>query len=237
LSAVSAAADTLIRVGDRVVHIDLEAGPDADLADRMLLYNVLAHRQTGLPVRSVAVLLRSNAVTAGLTDRVEYEGLRFRFELVKVWERPADTFLNAGVGLLPLAVLGRPPAGLTREQALPEQVQRIADEVQSEPESDRADLLLSAFMLAGMHVRPGPLQAIFKRVLQMRESAAYQIILEEGAVAQLHDTLLKQGKARFGAATPEQANRLKAIQDQGRLDRLTLRLLKVNSWDELLRGR
>src|SRR5918994_1678104 len=61
LSAVTAAADTLIRVGGLVVHIDVESGPDPSLARRMLRYNVLAHYHTGLPVRSAAVLLRSNA--------------------------------------------------------------------------------------------------------------------------------------------------------------------------------
>ena len=37
LSTVSAAADTLIKVGDLIVHIDLESGPDDSLARRMLL--------------------------------------------------------------------------------------------------------------------------------------------------------------------------------------------------------
>ena len=237
LSAVSAAADTLIQVGDRVVHIDLEAGPDADLATRMLMYNVLAHRQTGLPVRSVAVLLRSNAVTASLNDRVEYDGLRFRFGVVKIWEQSAEALFRGGVGLLPLAVLGRPPAGMTREQTLPEQVGRIADVIESENVPDGDDLMLSAVILAGMHMPRDRARAIFQKVLQMRESSTYQLILEEGAVAQLRETLLKQGKARFGTPTAEQANKIKAIDDLARLDRLAVRLLKVNTWDELLRGR
>src|SRR5437762_9653387 len=78
LSTVTAAADTLIRVGDLVVHIDVESGPDDTLARRMLLYNVLAHDHTGLPVRTVAVLRRSNAQRASLSDRLDYEGLSFR---------------------------------------------------------------------------------------------------------------------------------------------------------------
>ncbi len=237
LSAVSAAADTLIRVGNQVVHIDLEAGPDSDLATRMLLYNVLAHRQTGLPVRSVAVLLRSNAVTATLTDRVEYDGLQFRFELVKVWEQPAELFLNAGVGLLPLAVLARPPAGMTREQALSERVVSVADGIESEKQQAKYDLMLSTFILAGMHVPYDRARAIFNKVLNMRESATYQGILEEGAVAHQRDTLLKLGRAKLGTPTAEQTNKVNAIQDLARLDRLVLRVLKVNTWDELLRGR
>ena len=51
LSTVTAAADTLIKVGDLVVHIDVESGPDDDLETRVLLYNVLTHRETGLPVQ------------------------------------------------------------------------------------------------------------------------------------------------------------------------------------------
>src|SRR4051794_34758775 len=87
------------------------------------------HRHTGLPVRSIVVLLRPNTLRANLTDRVEYEELRFRFEIVRVWETPAEEWLAGGVGLMPLAVLGKPPAGRTRTQALPDPVHRMADRV------------------------------------------------------------------------------------------------------------
>jgi hypothetical protein len=237
LSAVSAAADTLIRVGGRVVHIDLEAGPDDDLATRMLLYNVLAHRQTGLPVRSVAVLLRSNAVRANLSDRVEYDGLTFRFELVRVWEQPAEDFLTGGVGLMPLAVLARPPAGLTREQALPEQVRRVAGRAEAEAPGDASDLVFSAFLLAGMHLPKNRARDIFTRVLQMHESSTYQWVIEQGELLRSHKMLLKMGKVKFGQPTPDQANKLRAIEDLDRLERLAVRLLRVDSWDALLRGR
>lgn len=237
LSVVSAAADTLIRVGGRVIHIDLEAGPDDDLATRMLLYNVLAHRQTGLPVRSVVVLLRSNAVRANLTDRVEYDGLTFRFELVRVWEKDAERFLTGGVGLMPLAVLARPPAGMTREQALPEQVRRMAERAEVEAKREAADLVFSAFLLSGMHVQRDRAWDIFTRALQMNESSTYQMVLEMGAVAESRESVLKLGRAKFGAATPEQANKLKAIEDLERLRRLLVRVLRVDSWDALLRGR
>lgn len=200
-------------------------------------YNVLAHRQTGLPVRSVPVLLRSNAVRANLTDRVEYEGLTFRYDLVRVWEEDAERFLTGGVGLMPLAVLARPPAGMTRDQALPERVMSVADGIESEPHQAKYALMLSAFILAGMHVPYDRARAIFDTVLNTRESATYQGILEEGAVEHAHTVLLKQGQAKFGAPTAEQSNKLKAITDLERLDRLAVRLLKVNSWDTLLRGR
>ena len=132
LSAVSASADTLIRVGDRVIHIDIQTGPDENLARRMLLYNVLAHYHTRLPVQSTVVLLRSNATRSNLQDRVAYGELQFGFDLIKVWEWPAEEFLTGGIGLLPMAVIARPPAGRTREQALPKWVDRIAERVEAE---------------------------------------------------------------------------------------------------------
>ena len=108
LSTVTAAADTLVRVGDRIIHIDVESGPDDSLARRMLLYNALAHHRTKLPVRSIVVLLWSNTRLANQTDRVEYENLSFVFEVVRVWELPAEGFLHGGLGLLPLSVAHKP---------------------------------------------------------------------------------------------------------------------------------
>ena len=236
LSAVSA-ADTLVRVGERVVHIDLEAGPDEGLATRMLLYNVLAHRQTGLPVWSVAVLLRSNAVRANLRDRVEYDGLSFRFEVVRVWEEPAERFLTAGVGLMPLAGLARPPAGMTREQALPEQVERMAGGPKSGRKARPPTWCSRRSFWPGCTCRRGgrgPSSRGFFRCANPRRTSG---VLEQGAVEHSRKLLMTLRRAMFGAATPEQANKLKAIQDLDRLDRPAVRVLRVDSWDALLRGR
>lgn len=120
----------------------------------MLLYNVLAHHRTGLPVRTIVVQLRSNAVGGGPPGGVEYvtvpevSELRFRFETVKAWELPAEMMLDAGVGFLPLAVLGKPPPGLTRAQALSGIVERIAERVRREAKEDEGVLLTSAYILS-----------------------------------------------------------------------------------------
>lgn len=237
LSTVTAAADTLIRVGNRVIHIELEAGPDENLADRMLQYNVLAYRHTGLPVRSVAVLLRPNAQRANLTDRVAYEETRFRFELLKVWERSSEEFMTGGIGLLPLAAIARPPSGQTREEALPRLVGRIVNRVETESPSLAADVILSSYIVAGMHIQKRILQAIFQGVLAMHESVAYDIIMEEGAVAHMHKLILRLGRLKYGKATLEQKNKLNSIEDLERLDRMILRVARVKSWDALMRGR
>lgn len=241
LSTVTAVADVLIRVGELVVHIDLESGPDDSLARRMLLYNVLAHHRTGLPVHSVAVLLRSNAVGGGPPDGVEYAPrpdkgeLRFRFETVKAWEIPAEDMLRAGVGLLPLAVLGKPPAGQTREQALPAVVERIAERAVGEAKDEVGTLLTAAFILSTMHVNAGVAHAIFNSVRGMHMLEGYQFILNEGAVKHTRELILKQGRANIGEPTEKQKNKLNAIEDLDRLDRIALKVLTAKSWDALLR--
>jgi predicted transposase YdaD len=237
LSVVSAAADTLVQTDNEVVHFDLQAGPDPELALRLLQYNVLARRQTGLPVWSVAVLLQSNAVTAGLSEVVEYADTTFRFRIVRVWETAAEEWLTRGPGLLPLAVLGRSPAGVSRRKALPELVERIRDRAKAEAPDDAPIILFSSYLLAGMHTQRSILQAIYREVLAMEDNLAYQIILEDGAVRHQRQFLLGRGTKKFGTPTPEQTAKLNAIEDVERLDRMVDRLPQARSWDALLRTR
>ncbi|MBY0512654.1 MAG: hypothetical protein K2P78_01930 [Gemmataceae bacterium] len=237
LSAVTAAADTLIQVGGLVVHIDVESGPDDSLARRMLLYNVLAHHHTGLPVQTIAVLLRSNAQRANLSDRVEYEGLSFRFDVVKVWELPTEGLVQSPIGLVPLAVLGKPPAGKTRAQVLPELVPTIVDRAVGEAGDRAAEVITSALILAGMHHGHDFLRAIFQGATNMIESSAYKLLEELGRQKLTRDMIRKLGTVKFGEPTDAEAAKLAAVDNLPRLERLAIRLLKVDSWDALLRGR
>lgn len=241
LSTVSAAADTLIKVGELVVHIDLESGPDDTLARRMLLYNVLAHRHTGLPVHSVAVLLRPNAVGGGPTDGVSYAPrpergeLRFRFETVRAWEIPTEEALRAGIGFLPLAVLAKPPAGTTRAQALPGIVEHIAERAAREAPAEAGVLLTSAYVLSGMHVERTVARGIFNKVISMQESGTYQLILEEGAAKFAREMILDLATDKFGEPSEKQKNKVLVLEDVERLRRMMRSVSTAKSWDALLR--
>jgi hypothetical protein len=241
LSTVTAAADILLKSGDVVVHIDAQSGPDPDLARRLLLYNVLAHRATGLPVHTVAVLLRPAAnIDAGaneVRDSVHPTGeLRFRFEVLRVWETPADDLLRAGPGLLPLAVLGRMPAGLTRAQGIPEVIERVADEAYRSLPADRADrVVASAIILAGMHVTREQIRAASARLRSMIDTITFDVWQEMGQEMHARKTILAQGRAKFGDPTPEQEQALDRIEDLARLDRMLLAVLKARTWAGLLR--
>jgi len=234
LSTVTAAADILIRVGNLVVHIDVESGPDESLARRMLLYNVLAHYRTNLPVRTIAVLLRSNAQRANLSPDLKYEALSFRFDIVKVWELPVEQ-LGRGIGLLPLVVLGKPPPGLTREQAFPEQIERIADRIAGEDRETISRLMTATYLLATMHIEPAMAREVINRVLDMKELPGYQFLLEVGAIEHTRELILKLGRSQLGEPTGKQVAKLNAIQDLPRLDRMVVKATIAKSWDALLR--
>lgn len=161
--------------------------------------------------------------------------LRFKFETVRAWELSSEAMLTAGIGFLPLAVLGKPPPGQTREQALPAIARRIADRAEHEATADARQLLLSAYILSGMHVAPAVARAIFNKVIAMKESGTYQLILEEGAIEQTRKLILRLGRARIGEPTEKQQNKLTNIEDLERLDRIMDHVPTAKSWDALLR--
>ena len=68
----------------------------------------------------------------------------------------------------------------------------------------------------------------------MRESVTYQAILEEGRVEELHRTILRLGRRRFGEVDEAVRQQIEAIRDIVVLEDLTERLLIVSSWDELM---
>lgn len=72
----------------------------------------------------------------------------------------------------------------------------------------------------------------------MKESVTYQAILEEGLtegkVEKARKILLLQGRSRFGEPPPEAVATLDALTDVQKLEELTVPLLQVSSWQELL---
>jgi hypothetical protein len=68
----------------------------------------------------------------------------------------------------------------------------------------------------------------------MRESDTYQAILDEGEARGLLNTMLRQGRKRFGEPDDAVQQAVRAITDLEQLARLTEDLLDVATWQELL---
>jgi predicted transposase YdaD len=75
---------------------------------------------------------------------------------------------------------------------------------------------------------------------EMRDSATYQAILEEGRAEgraeEARRLLVLLGTPRFGPPDAATRTRLDAIPDSDTLERLATRLLSASSWANLLSG-
>src|SRR5712691_4446176 len=78
-------------------------------------------------------------------------GLQFEYDVVRLWRKPVQPFLEGGVGLLPLAPLCKMPAGKPLAEALREVVREIDRRLAREADRPKAvRLMTAAFILTGL---------------------------------------------------------------------------------------
>ncbi len=266
LSTVAAAADTVLRVDEPfpwLLHVELQSSSATGLADRLQWYNTLLRHSHHLPVRTLLVLLHRRAQSPQLDgvfhDRLPDEEpyLTFRYQVVRIWERPVEEFLNGGTGILPLAFLADVP-----EADLPAVVRQMDQRLSTVAEEEAKTLRFAAGILAGLRLSRDEVTILFQEVFRMKESSTYQIILDEGRVEgrmegrvegrmegraegrmegraegrleHAHSAVLRLGHKRFGAAAPEIVASLTGIHDLDRLDRILERIVEAVGWDDLL---
>jgi len=203
------------------------------------VYNALLHQRFAVPVQSVVVLLRRAASDSALDGAVRYAvedrlgGMDFRFEVVRVWERPAAELLRGAVGTLPLAPLGALPAGTTPGQGLPAVVRAMHDRLTREFTPPTAEKLLAvAFVLTGLRVSEEDVVQLYRGVGMLEESTAVQYLLRQGAIREVRKLVIRLGR-RLGEPDATTAARLEAIGDLDELERLCERLPLVSTWPEL----
>ncbi len=247
LALVSAATDVVLAFGDppsALVDLNFQTSSDPSLVERLLLYNALLHYRYKAPVHSLLVLLRPAADGPQLTGRLRYRGqgrrgqTDFRYEVIRLWQVPVKRLLRAKLGILPLAVLGRLPPGVRTEQALAQVIRTIQQRVEREMPTDQAKLALtSSYILSGLRIDRETGLRLFKGVRDVRESTTYQQILDEGRVEARREMLLEVGIERFGPPDEGVAAVVAGISDLDRLKRMARRLVRVVSWQDLLRTR
>jgi hypothetical protein len=247
LSMVSASTDVVFAFGDpprELVDLNFQTSSDESLVERLLLYNALLHYRYGVPVHSLLILLRPAADGQHLTGRLRYRGQGrrghtvFKYEVIRLWQIPTRRLLRAGIGMLPLAMLGRLPEGMRTERGLPSVIRTIQQRAEAEQSPEQAnETLTSSYILSGLRVNRETGLRLFEGVRAVRESTTYQAILDEGRIDELHETVLVLGRERFGAADEVTQAAIISVTDLDRLRRMRVRLLRVNSWQELLRTR
>lgn len=248
LSTITAATDIVLGYGDppvRLVDLNFQSSRDAELMRRLLTYNALLHQRYGVPVHSVVLLLRPAADDPALTGELRYQAwprrgrMHFKYEVVRLWQRPVRRVLAGHLGTLPLAPLCRLPDNVPMEDALAGVIRRMDERLQREAPQEVARLLLTAaYVLTGLRIPHDRATQLFQGVRAMRESSTYQAILEEGREEggreEAQGMILRQGQQKFGPPSDAIIAFLKAITDLERLHRMTDQIPLVSSWDEVL---
>jgi predicted transposase YdaD len=239
-STVSGAADKVLRLTgppDSILHLEFQVGPDSEKPQKLNVYNSILEDRTGLPVRTVLILLRPEAYLRAYSGRYERSlpgaaspYRHFGYDVLKIWELPPKHFL-AGIGTLPLA-----PIAAVSESGLPEVLKEMEKRLRRRaPPSLRSQIWTSSFVLMGLRYQREFTKTLFARVLGMKESTTYQAIIEEGAVEEARKLLLQLGTERFETTPNKKAMAaLMEISDLRKLERLHARVLKVQSWEQLL---
>lgn len=247
LSVVQAAADRVFRLRPPhtgLLHLEPQASWDGDLPDRLHLYHTLLHHRYDGPVYTVAVLLRREANSPGLTgvlsrrypDGREY--LRFEYAVIRVWTLPVEPLLTAGLGVAPLALLTDEAEG-----RLSELLTRIDRRCETEglPPGVRDGLLTAGYLLLGMRYDEDTIHTAFTGVRGMKESVTYQAILregrqegrQEGQLEERRQSILAILSERFETVPPEVAARVNAATDLDRLAAAVRQAVRVADPNEL----
>jgi predicted transposase YdaD len=248
LSTLTAEADKVIRVRTAkpsLVHLEFQSGYDPELADRTLLYNVLLRNRHKLSVRSVVILLRRKAdgakMTGGIRDADPNDGELihdFRYRILRVWERAVEETVTGPLATLPLAPLSK----VTRAE-LPGVIEQMQERIRRETSAAEARELWSAtYILMGLRYAEAFTLQMLRGVQEMEDSVTYQAIIRKGEargeikgrLEERHDVLMQLGGKRFGPPDASVQAALESITDLKQLERLTERLLEVESWQELL---
>ena len=247
LSTITTEADSVLLVEETepwLVHVEFQAGYEAHLPLRIQRYNILVHYREGLPVQSIVLLLRPEAdgpAMSGLLQHRLPDGSlyhEFRYNVVRIWERPVEEILAGGLATLPLA----PIADVSQEE-LPDLVRKINQRIRQETNpSQAATLWTAAFILMGLVYPEEFIERLFQGISVMEESVTYQAILRKGRAEGLAEgraneakrILNRQASRRFGPPGPALEARIDAIDDLERLEELIDRIQEVPGWDALL---
>ena len=250
VSTITAEADKVLWVDEPepwIEHIELQAGRDTDLPDRVHSYSTLLNRRHKVPVHSTVVLLRPSADGPDLNGRHEKRYRNgdvydyFRYDIVRVWEQPVDEILGAGLAVLPLA-----PVAAVELENVPSVLATISRRLVREASLGQAAVLWAATqILMGLRYSEEQVEEFVRGVSAMilgirgiEESSVYQSIFAkgeaEGRVEEARLAILRLGRQKYGEPDEGVRSIIDAIDDVDQLNVLLDRILQVSSWNDLL---
>ncbi len=244
ITTLSASADKVIRVGGAapfLVNIELQSSYDTTLTRTLWYRQVALDYRHDLPVLTILVLLRKEANSPSLTgvyERKLPDGQmtnRYDYRVVRLWREDAESFLTAGIGLVPLA-----PLSNVSEKDLPALIHRMADRINREPRPHADKLWTATYLLMGLRYTDDVTFSLLEGVQEMHESTTYQRIMrdgrEEGRVLEAQQLVIHFGRKRLPEPDSATIATIEAIKDIDRLVVLIERAVdpEIGDWNELL---
>ena len=208
LEPIRADALILLNSDDFVLHLEFQTEPDPTMGFRMADYRLRVFRRfpTKQMRQVVIYLTRSNSELV-YQNVFEIPGTRHEFEVIRLWEQPTQSFLEAR-GLLPLAVL-------TQTSDAAQTLRQVAARIEAIPELRvQSNVAASTGILAGLLLKRDFINQILRRDI-MQQSVIYQDILQEGeqtgALKQGQSLVLRQLTRRIGEVSPEMRSQIQAL--------------------------
>lgn len=128
-----------------------------------------------------------------LPDGTEY--LTFRYKVIRLYELPPDVFLNAGLSVVPLTLLGD-LTGINKRQTVERMRSRFAAE--SESATQEQELIAATYVLTGARYSrefaTQLLKGALRNVFDVQDSDTFQQIKEIGLAMGMEEGL-RTGKA------------------------------------------
>jgi hypothetical protein len=208
-----------------------------------------------VPVRTTLVLLREptdGSELTGVLEKRHRDGTVydvFRYDIVRVWQQPAEAVLQGGLAVLPLA-----PVSNIGPDRLAEVLTAVAQRLRREATPEQTAMLWKATtILLSLRYENEQVERIVRDISIMslgirgiEESRLYQEYFQKGKaegvaegeakglLERAREDLLRVGRKKLGPPGEAVASAVGSIDDLGRLDSLLERVFDVASWDELL---
>jgi predicted transposase YdaD len=184
-----------------LLHIEMQTEPDDELGERIAEYMIRLWRRDHLPVRSIVIFLRPTKQLPSSPFVIlwrEQPSLTCAFEVVKLWELPAERVLETPFyDLWPLASL---MAGASVERAV-----TIAERIAAAPlsQAERGELTGLLVVIAEVRLRRREVLAALRSNPMIdelvRQSSLFELAKEEGKLEGERAMVRLFLEGRFGA--------------------------------------
>ena len=229
-------ADALLEVTlngeDMLLHIEFQSTNDPAIGERLLGYNFEAKREHKLPVHSCVIYLKNdgNVTESPLRWKLPNgrEVLQFHYESVELGKLSTESLRRTGLkGLLPLLILTK--GGATREV-----VEEVISGLQAAEKEELLPItkLLSSLVFTNELDREWIIWRFDKMSDILRETWAYQEIMQEGEIRGLHQAVQDVIQERFPEILPYTKKQLEGIQDAEKLRHLIVKMSTVRTAEE-----